>query len=137
MLLSLVRGFSHSGQPRCGRPATGNYKYFILSLSMVEGNQSSRLLDVDQNQRRYLRSQLAGYLLTNASLWCIKFSFLAFFRKLGNRYRLQRITWWGMLAFLAITLGATLGVLDYRCEVSNSIFDSIGMPLHDPRPYYD
>ncbi|GLA74922.1 hypothetical protein AtubIFM55763_006174 [Aspergillus tubingensis] len=62
---------------------------------------------------RYLRGQLAGYLLSYTSLWSVKLSFIFFFRHLGNRFRAQRILWWVVLAFVIACYGGTLGVLDY------------------------
>ncbi|GLA89730.1 hypothetical protein AtubIFM56815_004218 [Aspergillus tubingensis] len=81
---------------------------------------------------RYLRGQLAGYLLSYTSLWSVKLSFIFFFRHLGNRFRAQRILWWVVLAFVIACYGGTLGVLDYACEMA-SFEDSIG-PFHSSFP---
>lgn len=63
----------------------------------------------------FLRSILGSYLLQYTALWCVKFSFLFFFRGLGRNIKLQRILWWCTLAFLITSYIICAATLNYRC----------------------
>lgn len=100
--------------------------YIIMKLAM--GGITETPSDIASSQIRYLRGQLASYFLSYISLWCVKLSFLFFLRKLGQRYRLQRILWWTILALVVVSIGPVFGMLDYECELS-SIEDIAGQSL--------
>ncbi|RAL04540.1 uncharacterized protein BO80DRAFT_441416 [Aspergillus ibericus CBS 121593] len=104
--------------------ATYEQMFEVIALGTSTTNPSSIPQNIAWIEKRYLRGQLAGYLISYSSLWLIKLSFVFFFRKLGNRYRAQRILWWAVLAFVIACYGGTLGVLDYACEMS-SLEDSV------------
>ncbi|KAE8340780.1 hypothetical protein BDV24DRAFT_151673 [Aspergillus arachidicola] len=91
----------------------------VLLLNPGATDLSSIPANIGWIEERYLRGQLASYLLSYTSLWFIKLSFIFFFRKLGNRYRAQRVLWWVVLFFVIACYGVTLGVLDYACEMSS------------------
>ncbi|PWY92983.1 hypothetical protein BO94DRAFT_615638 [Aspergillus sclerotioniger CBS 115572] len=97
---------------------------------MALGESTLDISDIPGNiawvEKRYLRGQLAGYLISFLALWLIKLSFVFFFRKLGNRYRAQRILWWAALVFVIACYGGVMGVLDYSCLMS-SLKDSIAV----------
>lgn len=105
--------------------------YYVMALSQGTINMLDLPSNIGWIERRYLRGQLAGYLISYTSLWLIKLSFVFFFRNLGNRYRFQRVLWWAVLVFVVACYGATLGVLDYPCEMSN-LADSLGNPTQNP-----
>jgi hypothetical protein len=52
-------------------------------------------------------------------LWCIKFSFLFFFRKMGSQIRRQRILWWCIMAYVAVTLPLAIAIAPWKCHSSN------------------
>ncbi|PLB53707.1 hypothetical protein P170DRAFT_469201 [Aspergillus steynii IBT 23096] len=98
---------------------TAFYRYLFIILQFSKGNLLSIPLTIDWHQiQRDLRAQLAGYFLTYCSLWSAKFSFLFFFRKLGERYRLQKIIWWSVCGLLILTFAGCIGTLNFRCELS-------------------
>ena len=99
--------------------------FLITSFTTSPIDYSTLPANIAAVQERYLRGQLAGYLLSYTSLWLVKLSFVFFFRHLGNRFRAQRILWWVILAFVLACYGGVLGVLDYACEMA-SFEDSIG-----------
>ncbi|GFN18102.1 uncharacterized protein AtWU_07904 [Aspergillus tubingensis] len=98
--------------------------FYITTLTTGSIDYSNLPKNIAAIEVRYLRGQLAGYLLSYTSLWSVKLSFIFFFRHLGNRFRAQRILWWVVLAFVIACYGGTLGVLDYACEMA-SFEDSI------------
>ncbi|RAK89893.1 hypothetical protein BO79DRAFT_253991 [Aspergillus costaricaensis CBS 115574] len=98
--------------------------FYITTLTTGSIDYSNLPENIAAIEVRYLRGQLAGYLLSYTSLWSVKLSFIFFFRHLGNRFRAQRILWWVVLAFVIACYGGTLGVLDYACEMA-SFEDSI------------
>ena len=63
----------------------------------------------------YLKASVAVIIFFYSSLWFVKFSFLVFFRRLGDRVRGQNILWWVVAAITAATWLASLGTLDYPC----------------------
>ncbi|KAJ5738158.1 hypothetical protein N7493_001313 [Penicillium malachiteum] len=53
------------------------------------------------------------------SLWCIKFSFLAFFLRLDSKVKSHRI-WWYIVLFVTIGVYfSSVGDIDYRCSVGS------------------
>ncbi|KAI0975055.1 hypothetical protein F4678DRAFT_485979 [Xylaria arbuscula] len=66
-----------------------------------------------------LNANLASYILSYSALWSIKFSFMAFFKPLGEQLRSQRILWWTSLVFIFAGYVICIGLLDYRCLTSN------------------
>lgn len=57
-------------------------------------------------------------ILFYSCLWLVKFSFLAFFSKLGSKIQSHRIWWW---VVLIVTIGvwiASVADLDYKCSLS-------------------
>ncbi|KAJ5636490.1 uncharacterized protein N7484_009803 [Penicillium longicatenatum] len=92
--------------------------YYIMAVSKGTISLADLPLNIEWIERRYLRGQLAGYLISYTSLWLIKLSFVFFFQHLGNRYRLQRILWWAVLAFVIASYGVTL----VNCSSAHSIW---------------
>ncbi|KAE8383708.1 hypothetical protein BDV26DRAFT_287130 [Aspergillus bertholletiae] len=94
--------------------------YLVVPLATSTGTDPTKLPNnMASMQRRYLNGQLAAYLLSFTGLWLVKLSFVFFFRKLGNRYRAQRILWWVVLVLVLLCYGGTIGTLDYKCEMSS------------------
>lgn len=63
------------------------------------------------------RGQLAAIFLFPLSLWCVKLSFLVFFRRLGRNVQRQKIVWWSVLAIVVVSFFAFLGSEDWMCQV--------------------
>ncbi|KAH8433112.1 uncharacterized protein LDX57_010746 [Aspergillus melleus] len=95
------------------------YKHLYTILAFSKGDLSSIPLNIDWYKiQQQLRAQLAGYILNYCSIWSVKFSFMFFFRKLGERYRLQKIIWWSVFGLLIVSFAGCIGTLDFACEVS-------------------
>ena len=69
----------------------------------------------------YLHSQFASVFIYVMSLWLVKFSFLWFFRGLGNKIKRQQLVWWLVLGFTAVSFVIELAILDYKCLASISL----------------
>ncbi|KAI0452782.1 hypothetical protein F5B21DRAFT_526627 [Xylaria acuta] len=65
-----------------------------------------------------LHADLANYVIVWTGLWCVKLSFMAFFRGLGRHIKAQRYLWTGVLIFVLASYFVCIGVLDYRCLTS-------------------
>ncbi|GKZ97341.1 hypothetical protein AnigIFM59636_000722 [Aspergillus niger] len=112
------------------------YKQLFYVGTLITGSVDYSKLPANIRiiEEQYLRSQLAGYLLSYTSLWLVKLSFIFFFRHLGNRYRAQRILWWAVLTFVIACYGGTLGSMDYACEMAS--FENIIGQLYPFFPFW-
>ena len=83
-------------------------------------------LDVGDGGRKpstYFTTHISGWsrlifsqqFLGLLGLWCIKFAFLTFFRRLGNNVRGQKIVWRTVFGFTVGGLAISIGVIYYRC----------------------
>lgn len=82
-----------------------------------------------------LHANLANYVIVWTSLWCVKLSFMAFFRSLGRHIKAQRYLWTGVLVFILASYFVCIGVLDYRCLSSTGfeIISACSLKLTSPR----
>ncbi|RAL08034.1 uncharacterized protein BO97DRAFT_408592 [Aspergillus homomorphus CBS 101889] len=56
-------------------------------------------------------------ILFYSGLWCVKFSFLAFFLRLGSKIRSHRI-WWFVVLFATVAVWiASVADIDYKCSL--------------------
>lgn len=56
-------------------------------------------------------------ILFYAGLWCIKFAFLTFFRRLGSKIKSHRV-WWFVVLFVSIGVWiSSVADIDYKCSV--------------------
>ncbi|KAF2090509.1 hypothetical protein K490DRAFT_7393, partial [Saccharata proteae CBS 121410] len=79
--------------------------------------------DFARKSEVFFRSSAANEVLYLTSLWCVKLSFLCFFRRLyTNMDRLMRV-WWVILAFTVASWVVVVGTIPYWCLVSS--FDYI------------
>ncbi|MCJ1433497.1 hypothetical protein MMC27_002859 [Xylographa pallens] len=88
-------------------------EYFLLSLS--EQEVASDPADIVERLRTFLRAEIAIQFAFVCTLWAVKFSFLAFFWKLGHNVRRQRRIWWCVFLFTSIALVFSLAFWDYKC----------------------
>ena len=63
----------------------------------------------------WLHILFAQTFLNFCALWCIKLSFLAFFRKLGHHVRGQKALWYVVLAVTIAGWAVSVGVIYYPC----------------------
>lgn len=63
----------------------------------------------------WLRITFAQTFLNFCALWCIKLSFLAFFRKLGHHVRGQKVLWFVVLGVTIAGWAVSVGVIYYPC----------------------
>jgi hypothetical protein len=105
-------------------------KQLYLGISISSGQTSVLPLDLLDQIEKFLRAILAAHLVQYTALWCVKLSFLFFFRGLGRNIRVQRIIWWSTLAFLISSYAVCIGTVDYRClaaGLTQSISQSISI----------
>ncbi|MCJ1379237.1 hypothetical protein MMC17_002337 [Xylographa soralifera] len=88
-------------------------EYFLLSLS--EQEIASDPADIAERLRTFLRAEIAIQFVFICTLWAVKFSFLAFFWKLGHNVRRQRLIWWCVFLFTSIGFVFSLAFWDYSC----------------------
>lgn len=93
----------------------GRWKELYFGIDIASGQTTVIPTNVGTLIVNFLRSILGSYLIQYTALWCVKFSFLFFFRGLGRNIKLQRILWWCTLAFLITTYIICVATLNYRC----------------------
>ncbi len=71
----------------------------------------------------WLRILFAGLFLNLVGLWCIKFAFLAFFRRLGRNVKGQKILWQVVFAFTVAGLAISVGVCYYPCIFADYAYE--------------
>ena len=67
---------------------------------------------------QYYKGSLVALLFFYTSLWSVKFSFLIFFRCLGQNIRAQKIHWWIVFTCTVVTYIACFADTQYWCLVS-------------------
>ena len=65
----------------------------------------------------FLHAYMACNFAFWCSLWAVKASFLAFFRKLGQNVARQNFLWWCATVMTAICFIINFAIWDYRCSV--------------------
>ena len=71
----------------------------------------------------WLRILFADLFLNLIGLWCIKFAFLAFFRRLGRKVKGQKLVWYCVFAFTLAGLAISVGVCYYPCIFASYEFE--------------
>ncbi|GKZ57625.1 hypothetical protein CBS63078_6367 [Aspergillus niger] len=65
---------------------------------------------------KFMRFVAPLTILFYSGLWCVKFSFLAFFYRLGSKVKSHRI-WWYVVLFCTVAVWmASVADIDYRCS---------------------
>lgn len=77
----------------------------------------------------FLHVWVALLILFFTCLWCIKLSFLLFFRRLGHNVRGHKVWWWCVLVATIATWAACVGDVQFDCSLNSldwiySEFDS-------------
>ena len=63
----------------------------------------------------FLHLETGAWVLSLTALWLVKFSFLLFFRKLGNHLRRQRILWWAVIGFTSASYVVCISLGPFKC----------------------
>ena len=97
------------------------FKGYLYEDELVSaGLQVPNLQTIPQDTVIYLRASLAVIILFYTSLWFIKFSFLVFFRRLGDKVKGQKILWWVVFGLTLVTwIITTFGTPHYSCLVND------------------
>ena len=94
-----------------------HFKTELYFVSDVQRGRKSPPPDFLRKIDEWRHGQLAAIFLLTTSLWCVKLSFLVFFRGLGRNVQRQRIIWWFVLAFVIASYFAVLLTTNWRCLV--------------------
>lgn len=89
------------------------------SIAFLSGELRQPLDEFVQETQRYLRTTAVVVVLYYSSLWSIKFSFLMFFRPLGDRVERQRILWWFVFTITLASYFGCIGTVEYKCLTSS------------------
>jgi hypothetical protein len=83
-------------------------------------DQMSGKLPLDEtfwhNLVSYINIETGALICQIIGLWCIKYSFLFFFRNLGWHLRYQKIMWWIIFAFVTIGFPIYVGYIPWSCH---------------------
>ena len=96
-----------------------NVRPLYLTIGVASGQITSLPPDFLPEFFAYSHAQFSSSILTYASLYLTKFSFLLFFRKLGNKVPRQRVIWWSALVFVIASYAVSFCVVDFRCLVGS------------------
>ncbi|KAL2829458.1 hypothetical protein BDW59DRAFT_35942 [Aspergillus cavernicola] len=73
--------------------------------------------EFQQQYNSFIRYIVPLTVLFYTSLWCVKFSLLAFFYKLGSKIKAHRIWWWVVLVVTFLAWIASIADMDYKCSL--------------------
>ena len=80
-------------------------------------------VDFEADSERYYRGSLAVWVCFYTGLWAVKFSFLLFFKRLGQNVAQQQVLWWCVFVFTVATYIISIGDMPYACLADS--FDKI------------
>lgn len=86
-----------------------------IAINVGRNPQEQLSPDYIERLNGILHLQTGAWILSLTALWLVKFSFLLFFRKLGNHVRRQRILWWAILGFTSASYVICVSLGDYKC----------------------
>ena len=85
----------------------------------VDSNRQDQLsTDYIERVNVFLRLQIGTWVLSLTALWLVKFSFLLFFRKLGNHVRRQRILWWAVIGVTSASYVVVISLGAFKCWIT-------------------
>lgn len=96
------------------------WQYAKTGLYLLLNVQSGRQLppaDFGLKVGEYLHESVAILVLFYSSLWCVKLSFLVFFRRLGQKVQKQKIIWWSVLVVVVAGYFSVLGTIQWHCLI--------------------
>ena len=71
-----------------------------------------------RDSERYYKGTAAVFVFYYTSLWAVKFSFLAFFKRLTKNVAGQKVIWWSVSAFTVASYLVCIGDMQYLCLVT-------------------
>ena len=71
--------------------------------------------DFEADSEMYYRKSLAVWVCFSIGLWAVKFSFLLFFRRLGQNVARQQVLWWCVFVFTVAAYIVSIGDVPYAC----------------------
>jgi hypothetical protein len=91
-----------------------------LMYEQYEIRQGKRPFDLKalEDYDYFLKLIVPQTILFYSGLWAVKFSFLAFFFKLGDQIRHHRIWWWCVLVVTTICYVACIADIQYKCTTT-------------------
>ena len=89
-------------------------------IAIDVGSNWHEQLSPDSTERliAFLHLQIGAWILSLTALWLVKFSFLLFFRKLGNHVRRQRILWWAVIGFTLASYVVCISLGPFKCWIT-------------------
>lgn len=90
-------------------------------LGIVAGTEplTSDLADLYSKQILWLKVSLVVEIFFYTSLTAVKLSFLFFFRRMGDKVSRFNWYWWPVIMFVLAIWIATLGNIQYKCEIGS------------------
>ncbi|KAI9790766.1 MAG: hypothetical protein M1833_001762 [Piccolia ochrophora] len=105
---------------------TSMYTFFLVASGNMEAPP-----DIIPTANNYMKFQFVATQLFWACLWAVKCSFLAFFHRLSNGLKGERILWWCVAVFTGLSYVACVISYPIACPVFK--VDVCGTPLHIQR----
>ena len=85
------------------------------SLAVNSGRLWPPPADFETDSEMYFRKSLAVQVCFSTGLWAVKFSFLLFFRRLGQNVARQQVLWWCVFVFTVAVYIVSIGDVPYAC----------------------
>ena len=89
-----------------------------IAVNASSNGQEQLPSDIIERVNVFLHFQIGGWVLSLTALWLVKFSFLLFFRKLGNHVRRQRILWWAFTGFTFTSYVVCISLVGFKCSIT-------------------
>ncbi|KAL8837434.1 MAG: hypothetical protein Q9170_002518 [Blastenia crenularia] len=89
--------------------------YMYQFISITSGQLWPPPARFVKDTENYYKGSVAVLVFFYTSLWAVKFSFLLFFRRLGQNVRGQQIFWWLVFGFTVATYLICIGDIQYSC----------------------
>ena len=89
-----------------------------IMLDAASNGQEQLSPDFIERANGSLHLQAGTWILSFTALWLVKFSFLLFFRKLGDHVRRQKILWWAVLGFTSASYVVCVSLGASNCSIT-------------------
>ncbi len=98
-------------------------KFMYQFLAVDSGQLWPPPTDFEADSERYYRESLGVWVCFYTGLWAVKFSFLFFFKRLGQNVARQQVLWWCVFIFTVAAYIISISDLPYACLTDS--FDKI------------
>ncbi|PYH44303.1 uncharacterized protein BP01DRAFT_401389 [Aspergillus saccharolyticus JOP 1030-1] len=104
----------------------------LYELYALGAGTAAFMPDVIPRLNTVMRYEAPFMFLFYTTLWCVKFSFLVFFYKLGSKIHNHRVWWWVVSATTLAVWVVSVGDIDYQCSLGGVefIFEQCNKPYH-------